>query len=285
MGRAGWFDEVMRFYGRYLKGETPTVADPPFAVQTNDGKWRSEKQWPPADARDVHDAAEGRQLRRPRPVRRDRVGRLRRASPRTTAPIRPIRRSSPASGRSRSRCPYDVHLSGEPTASIDVTTALPNANLVIDVYDLSQDENGDWTGPLVTRQGHLVRNPGRLDDPADALGRRLEAQGRRPHRGARDRQQPGLVADGRAERPARDRPRRLDHAAVPRSYLRTQTIQGDPGVQLAPYLETHIATAPADAVELERSDFTLPPALKKAPKNSAYSGGYTEPVGGPAPRH
>ena len=32
MGRAGWFDEVMRFYGRYLKGQTPTVADPPFAV-------------------------------------------------------------------------------------------------------------------------------------------------------------------------------------------------------------------------------------------------------------
>src|SRR4051795_7539697 len=50
MGRAGWFDEVMRFYGRYLKGESPTVADPPFAVQTNDGVWRAETQWPPADA-------------------------------------------------------------------------------------------------------------------------------------------------------------------------------------------------------------------------------------------
>ena len=51
MGRAGWFDEVMRFYDRFLKDETATVADPPFAVQTNDGKWRSEKQWPPADMR------------------------------------------------------------------------------------------------------------------------------------------------------------------------------------------------------------------------------------------
>src|SRR4051812_46123837 len=48
-GRTGWFDEVMRFYGRYLKDEAPAVADPPFAVQTNDGKWRSEAQWPPAD--------------------------------------------------------------------------------------------------------------------------------------------------------------------------------------------------------------------------------------------
>ena len=50
MGRAGWFDEVMRFYDRFLKGTTPTVDDPPIAVQTNDGKWRAEQQWPPADA-------------------------------------------------------------------------------------------------------------------------------------------------------------------------------------------------------------------------------------------
>ena len=63
-------------------------------------------------------------------------------------------------------------------------------------------------------------------------------------------------------------------------YQRTQTIQGDPGVQLAPYLETHIATAPSDAVS-GAVDFNLPPSLKKAPKNSAYSGGYVEPVGGP----
>src|SRR3954467_3089608 len=49
MGRAGWFDEVMRFYDRFLQGISPTIGDPPFAVQTNDGKWRSEAQWPPAD--------------------------------------------------------------------------------------------------------------------------------------------------------------------------------------------------------------------------------------------
>ena len=48
--------------------------------------------------------------------------------------------------------PYDVHLSGSGKAIVDVTTALPNANLVVDVYDL--DANG--TGPLVTRQGHLI---------------------------------------------------------------------------------------------------------------------------------
>ena len=37
MGRKGFFDEVVRFYGRFLKGTSPTVADPQVAVQTNDG--------------------------------------------------------------------------------------------------------------------------------------------------------------------------------------------------------------------------------------------------------
>ena len=57
MGRAGFFDEVMRFYDRFLKGEMPAVEDPLVAVQTNDGVWRGEQQWPPADATRLHDAA------------------------------------------------------------------------------------------------------------------------------------------------------------------------------------------------------------------------------------
>lgn len=52
MGRTGWFDEVMRFYDRYLKGRKPRVVDPPVVVESSDGRWRSEKAWPPADARD-----------------------------------------------------------------------------------------------------------------------------------------------------------------------------------------------------------------------------------------
>jgi uncharacterized protein len=63
------------------------------------------------------------------------------------------------------------------------------------------------------------------------------------------------------------------------TYQRTQTIKGDPGVQLAPYLETHIATAPAAAVS-GAVDFSLPPRLAKAQKGSVYSGGYVERVGG-----
>ena len=52
MGRAGWFDEVMRWYDYYLKGQgkNPTSVDPPIAVESSNGKWRSEKSWPPADS-------------------------------------------------------------------------------------------------------------------------------------------------------------------------------------------------------------------------------------------
>ena len=59
---------------------------------------------------------------------------------------------------------------------------------MVDVYDL----DGNGTGPLITRQGHLIRNAGD-PDPARPVVGGLEARGRAPHRRARDRQQPGLV--------------------------------------------------------------------------------------------
>ena len=48
--------------------------------------------------------------------------------------------------------PHDAHLAGSGQAVVDVATTRPNANLVVDVYEL--DESG--TGPLITRQGFLA---------------------------------------------------------------------------------------------------------------------------------
>ncbi|MEV7630158.1 CocE/NonD family hydrolase [Actinoplanes sp. NPDC089786] len=45
-GRAGFFDEVMRLYDRYLKGEQPAVQDPAFAIEDNTGAWRAQPTWP-----------------------------------------------------------------------------------------------------------------------------------------------------------------------------------------------------------------------------------------------
>ncbi|GIF78281.1 CocE/NonD family hydrolase [Asanoa siamensis] len=46
MGRAGFFDEVMRFYDWYLKGIRPSVKDPAYAVEDNTGAWRAQPTWP-----------------------------------------------------------------------------------------------------------------------------------------------------------------------------------------------------------------------------------------------
>jgi putative CocE/NonD family hydrolase len=265
-GRAGWFDEVMRFYGRYLKNETPAVADPPIAVQTNDGKWRSEAQWPPADTGSFRTA-------------------LRAGSYTDHAQSESTAWASPSGDPSdptvtsgvwtvSKPLPWDVHLSGSPTASIDVTTTLPNANLVVDVYDLGRD----GTGPLVTRQGYLVRNPGNSTIPLTLWGAdwKLHGGDRIGVRVTDNNQDWWILAAPSAQQVTV----RGGSITLPfLHYRRTQTIQGDPGVQLADYLANQTATAPADAVS-GAVDFNLPPPLATPKPGSVYTGDYTEPVGG-----
>ena len=232
MGRAGWFDEVMRFYDRFLKGTTPTVEDPPVAVQTNDGKWRAEQSWPPADAR----ATRRRCGRAPTP---------------TTA--RAARRSRDADGvwTISPPLPYDAHLSGSGKAVVDVATTLPNANLVVDVYDL--DEYG--IGPLITRQGHLVRSSGEKTLDLWSADWKIPAG----HRiGVR-------VTDANEDwwvhTPTFDDVT-VDGGSITLPFLaqqRTETIQGDPGTQLEGYLSETV-TVPPETMRESVSGFALPPA-------------------------
>jgi uncharacterized protein len=265
-GRAGWFDEVMRFYGRYLKDETPTVADPPVAVQTNDGKWRSEAQWPPADmSQYTTPLKEGSY-----------TDNAQSASTAWNSPSGDPSDPTVTSGvwTVSKPLPYDVHLSGSPTAAIDVTTTLPNANLVVDVYDLGSD----GTGPLVTRQGFLVRNPGDSTIPLTLWGAdwKLKAGDRIGVR-VTDNNQDWWILAAPSMQSVTVRGGSITLPFL--RYLRTQTIQGDPGVQLADYLANQTASAPADSVS-GAVDFKLPPPLATPKKGSVYTGGYTEPVGG-----
>ncbi|MEU2610322.1 CocE/NonD family hydrolase [Micromonospora sp. NPDC007271] len=46
MGRAGWFDEVMRFYDQHLRGLEPSVTDPAFSIEDSLGNWRAQSTWP-----------------------------------------------------------------------------------------------------------------------------------------------------------------------------------------------------------------------------------------------
>jgi uncharacterized protein len=258
MGRAGWFDEVMRLYDRFLKGVTPTVGDPPIAVQTNDGKWRSEAKWPPADRLDYTTALRaGSYTDNAQSYSTGSVD-----DPTSNSGVWTI--SKPL--------PYDLHLAGSGTMVVDVTTSLPNANLAVDVYDL--DANG--TGPLITRQGHLVRSPGdssiRLElwsaDWKLAAGHRIGV------RVTDNNQDWWLLAAPTLQTVAV----RGGTVTLPfLRYRRTQTIQGDPGVQLEGYLSDTVSV-PADTLAASQADFTLPPALRSAPAGSVYTGGYTEPV-------
>jgi uncharacterized protein len=232
MGRAGFFDEVMRFYDQYLKGVAPAVQDPPVAVQTNDGKWRAEQSWPPADSTGY------------------------------TTPLRSGTYTDDGSGSATNsdadgvwtispRLPYDAHYSGAGRAVVDVATTRPNANLVVDVYDL--DEYG--IGPLITRQGFLARSSGSKTLDLWSADWKLPAG----HRiGVR-------VTDANEDwwihTPLFDEVQVVG-GSVTLPFLaeqRTETIQGDPGTQLEGYLGETVTVPPETMRESVSQDFALPP--------------------------
>src|SRR3954470_11860786 len=167
MGRAGWFDEVMRYYDQYLKGITPPVVDPNFAVQTNDGIWRGESQWPPADAVDYtsqlntgtyHDGFYSCPVSNaPAPGTHDEPCRSTVTGGNDALGLRPGNGQSGVWTLSKP-LPYPAHLSGSGKALIDVTATAPRSNLVVDVYDIGPDGSGQ----RVTRQGHLIYASGKI---------------------------------------------------------------------------------------------------------------------------
>jgi putative CocE/NonD family hydrolase len=58
-GRAGFFDEVMRFYDRYLKGKKSSVHDPAFAIEDSTAAWRTQSSWPTPSSDTTASLADG----------------------------------------------------------------------------------------------------------------------------------------------------------------------------------------------------------------------------------
>jgi uncharacterized protein len=236
MGRAGFFDEVVRFYDRFLKGQSPAVEDPPFAVQTNDGKWRAEPAWPPADAQGYTT-----QLRTGS-YSDDGSG-----SATETSDTEGVWTISP-------RLPHDAHVSGSGRAVIDVATTRPNANLVVDVYDL--DEFG--IGPLITRQGFLARSSGEKTLDLWSADWKIPAGHWIALR----------VTDANEDwwihTPLFDTVKVVGGSVTLPflTYTRPDTIQGDPGTQLEEYMSETITVPPETLRDSVSSSFTLPPAQK-----------------------
>jgi uncharacterized protein len=233
MGRKGWFDEVMRFYDRFLKGITPKVKDPQIAVQTNDGKWRGEAVWPPADAVGYTSSL------RPGSYTDDGDG-----APTGDGAEEGVWTISPP-------LPNDAHLSGSGKVTVDVSSPLPRSNLVVDVYDL--DETG--TGPLITRQGHMIYTSGQVPLDLWSADWKIPAGHRIAVR----------VTDANTDwwvHVPTLQTITVEGGTVTLPFLtrrRTTTIQGDPGTQLEDYLAETV-TVPAETIaSSESEDFALPP--------------------------
>ncbi|MEA2374919.1 MAG: uncharacterized protein QOD53_1382 [Thermoleophilaceae bacterium] len=147
MGRAGWFAEVMRFFDHYVAGKSlkqaPTNKDPKLAVESSDGKWRAESKWPPADSFSLssplnpgtyvdHGQASG-----------------------TNEGTPPV-----GEGVWTFSPPYDhlVHFAGVPRVTVDAETQAPDANLVVDVYDVDAKNNA----MLISRGAYLLAGSGKV---------------------------------------------------------------------------------------------------------------------------
>ncbi len=241
MGRTGWFDEVMRFYGYYLKGEgqPPAEVDPPVVVESNDGRWRGETAWPPADARPL------------------------------TASLRPGAYTDDALNNGTSEggppnglgiwtfsppLPHQVHLAGIPRVTVNQQTNFQNANLTADLYDLDSQNNAT----LISRGTYLLGGTGTVsfdlygNDWVLPAGHRLGV----------------LVTSSNAEWWAHVptlQPVTVRSASISLPFLscqRNETIQGDPSIKLEDYLEGApfevSSTTVGAAVDQQ---FPLPPSL------------------------
>ena len=157
MGRAGFFDAVMRFYDQHLKGIEPAVADPVIAAQGSDGTWRAEESFPPADAVGLTSTLKsGSYVDDARNVGSADSGFGPGGSPAGSPGGEKIGDgvwtfSPPLEHRAQ--------VTGIPSASINVTPAAPRTNLVVNVYDVDPD----GAATLITRGAALVDAAGRKD--------------------------------------------------------------------------------------------------------------------------
>jgi uncharacterized protein len=154
MGRAGWFDEVMRFYDKHLKGIQPAVQDPSVVVQDSDGRWRSEQSWPPSDAQLVtaklrggNFIDDGNNL-----GSKDLDAGAGGAATSSGTPYR----TGFGDWTISEPLPHTAHLAGVPKATVDVVAAKPDADVAVNVYDIAPD----GMATMVTRGASLVSAAG-----------------------------------------------------------------------------------------------------------------------------
>ena len=226
MGRQGWFDEVMRFYDEHLKGIRPGVQDPDVVVQDSDGRWRSERAWPPADGQPFAiPVSQGTYTDDGRNNGSNDLGAGAGGSGAGDQVGDGIWTVTPP-------LPHTAHLAGIPKAAITVQPAVPQTNLVVNVYDIGPDNRAT----MVSRGATLVDPLGPGDVPmypsewTFAPGHRIGV----------------LVSGSNSEawihRPTGTQPQ-VGGGTVTLPLLRTRRVSDQPGAP-APRLETFKEDAP-----------------------------------------
>jgi uncharacterized protein len=131
VGRSPFYwEELFDFLAEHVEGEKVKAKYPNNEVEDSLGRWRGEEQWPPADA-STHDLKI-----RPGTVSDRPSGTVAWS---TTEPVQ-----------------HTTWMSGVPTAKVDVTSTLPGAALIAQLYDV--DEDGQ--AYLISRGGGKIRSTG-----------------------------------------------------------------------------------------------------------------------------
>ena len=240
-GRPTFIAETLRFLDEHLKGIEPAVEDPKVTVQSSDGKFRSEEQWPPADSRLLTSPLKGGTYTDDAGNNGDGSG----AGSGVWTISQPL--------------PHRAHFAGVPKISVDVE-APANANLVANVYDIAKD--GKAT--LVSRGAYLLPGDGKVE--FDLYGQDWILE-------------PGhrvgvLVSSSNAEwwdhiPTGQDVTVKGGSIQLPfLTYKRSSNLEGDSTPRLAEVKARAFAT-PAAALTEGLASFALPPALVDRPVPAA----------------
>jgi uncharacterized protein len=146
VGKKGFIDEAMRWFDRYLEGDSQAAVEEDPTVEVEDGgtsKYRAEAQWPPADV------------------------------VRTTMAIRAGthtdeqgNNATAAGGQTHGQgiwsvsqpLPYEVHIAGVPKLTLDITTSAPRVNFFAILYDIDAANKAT----VLTRGAFAAKGSGKI---------------------------------------------------------------------------------------------------------------------------
>lgn len=258
MGRASWFDEVMRFLDEHVRGVKAPVTDPPVVMQDSEGRWRYEEAWPPADAATLEAPLKpGSYDDDARNLGSNDIG--------AGAGGRPAPGVEYGTGDGiwtvSPPLPHDAHVAGIPTVSVAASAPAPQANLVANLYDIAPD--GKAT--MISRGATLLPS----GEPAEIAMYPTEWLVRAGHHLA------VLISGSNAEawvhaptNTSVDVTGGIVRVPFLRHY-RDSFVPGLPAVRLGSFRERAPFDVPADVIAAALEPRLTPPAMTNAPRRSS----------------